>query len=192
MAKQSEATADRHPRRDVEAVPEGYHSVTPWILAKGAAELIDFLKRAFAATEIEGGRVTGPDGKIAHAEVRIGDSTVMLFDTLEDAQPMPSFLRLFVEDCDRAYQRALNEGARSVTKPTDLAFGDRVARVRDPAGNVWWIQTHNEELDPSELEQRNSDKKWVEAMEYVQDTLASELRSRLGSTHGCARREPAR
>jgi PhnB protein len=168
MAKQSETTAVLHQHADAEAVPDGHRdSATPCILARGAARLIDFLKRAFGATEVEGRRVLRPDGKIARAEVRIGDSTVMLFDTVEDAQPTPSFLRLFVADCDRAYEHALKEGACAVTKPTVLAFGNRAARVRDPGGNVWWIHTHDEQLAPSRIAERSSDKKWVEAMEYV-------------------------
>jgi uncharacterized glyoxalase superfamily protein PhnB len=168
MAKRSEAMARPREQSDATAVPEGCHSVTPWILVKGVAQLIDFLERAFGAVEVEG-RIERDDGKIAHAEIRIGDSTVMLFDTVEDAQPMPSFLRLFVADCDGAYQRALRAGARAVTQPTDLAFGDRMARVRDPAGNVWWIQTHSDELVPSEVAHRSGDRKWVEPLEYVQE-----------------------
>ncbi len=168
MAKRSEAMSRPREHSDATAVSEGCHSVTPWILVKGVAQLIDFLERAFGAVEVEG-RVEAHDGTIAHAEVRIGDSSVMLFDTVEDAQPMPSLLRLFVADCDGAYQRALREGAQAVTQPTDLAFGDRVARVRDPAGNVWWIQTHSDEVEPSQVADRSGDRKWVEPLEYVHE-----------------------
>ena len=117
----------------VDPIPEGYHTVTPFVNVKGAAWLIDFMKEAFNAVEM--GRVTVEDGSIGHAEVRIGDSVVMMFDSKEEWPETPAFLRLYVEDCDAIYQQALKAGATSVTKPTDMSWGDRVGRVRDPTGN---------------------------------------------------------
>jgi uncharacterized glyoxalase superfamily protein PhnB len=152
----------------VRPIPEGYYTVTPWIIVKGAAQLIDFLKEAFGAQEAEGSRFINEDGTIGHVEIRIGDSVVMLFDAKEEWPVTPSFLRLFVEDGDAVFQQALKAGATSVTEMTHLFWGDRVGRVRDPAGNLWWIQTHIEDLSPEEMEKRAGEKAFIEAMEYVQ------------------------
>jgi PhnB protein len=158
---------------NVRAVPEGYHTVTPWIIVKGAAQLIDYLKAAFDAEEL--GRVVLDNGTIGHAEVRIGDSVVMLFDAKGEWQPLPSFLRLYVEDADALYRQAIKAGGVSVTEVTELAFGDRVGRVRDPAGNIWWIQTRVEELSPEEMGKRAADKKYTDAMQRVEQSLDREL-----------------
>lgn len=154
MAKQT-----KHP------IPEGYTTVTPFVIVKGAAEFIEFTKKAFDAEEIT--RV-GEDGAIGHAEVRIGNAIVMLFDSKKDWPPTPAFLRLYVDDCDAVYGQALQAGGVSVTKPTDVPWGDRVARVRDPFGNLWWIMTRMENLTEEELGQRYSEQKYIDAMEYVQ------------------------
>jgi uncharacterized glyoxalase superfamily protein PhnB len=134
---------------EIRPIPEGYHTVTPWIVVKGAAELIDYLKTAFDAEEMA--RETNPDGSIGHAEIKIGDSVIMLFDAKENWPATPGFFRLYVEDGDKVYHRALEAGGKAVTEMTDLAFGDRVGRVSDPAGNIWWIQTRMEDLEPDEL-----------------------------------------
>src|SRR5690349_10723531 len=131
----------------VSAIPEGYHRVTPWIIVKGAAQFIDFLKEAFDAQEPEGARVMNEDGKtIGYAEVYIGDSVVMIFDARENWPETPCFMRLYVENGDAVYKRALKAGATSVTEMVTHMFGDRVGRVRDPFGNIWWIQTHVEDV----------------------------------------------
>jgi uncharacterized glyoxalase superfamily protein PhnB len=143
---------------------------------KGAAQLLDYLKAAFGAKEI--GRVNNPDGTIGHAEVRIGDSVVMLFDAKPDWPDTPSFLRLYVEDGDAVYQQALKAGGTSVTEMTNHAFGDRVGRVLDPFGNIWWIQTHIEDLNPEEMVKRSQEQRYAEAMRYTQNSLDSELSSR--------------
>jgi PhnB protein len=160
----------------VQAIPEGYYTVTPWIIARGVAGLLDFLAEAFGAEEY--GRVHNEDGTIAHAEVRIGDSVVMLFDAKEEWPETPSFLRLFVEDGDAVYQRALAAGGTSVTDMTDLSFGDRVGRVRDTLGNIWWIQTHIEDVDPEEMASRAEEPTYLDAMQRVEASLDGELRSR--------------
>ncbi|MFD9887897.1 VOC family protein [Amycolatopsis sp. NPDC059027] len=147
-------------------IPAGYTTVTPWIISRDTAALIDFLKRAFGAEEL--GRVTGEDGRIGHAEVRIGDAVVMMFDALDEWIDTPAFLRLYVEDSEATQRQALAAGATEVTKQTELAFGDRVGRVLDPFGNLWWIQTRLEDLDYPEMERRMRDPKYIAAMEYVQ------------------------
>ncbi|MGP4010835.1 VOC family protein [Streptomyces sp. 4N124] len=118
----------------VKPIPDGYHTVTPWIISRDTAGLIDYLKEAFDAEEIA--RVVGDDGRIGHAEVRIGDSIVMPFDAPPHWPPTPAFLRLYVEDADAAHRRAVAVGGTSVTEVTHLFFGDRVGRVRDPLGNL--------------------------------------------------------
>jgi len=155
-------------------VPPGYHAVTPWVISRDTARLIEFAQQAFGAAELA--RIPGPSGGIGHAEIRIGDSVVMMFDTPADWPDTPAFLRLYVEDGDAAYQRALQAGATPVTAMTTLFFGDRVGRVRDPLGNIWWIQAHVEDVDPAELARRPADPAAAEALRYVEESLAGALR----------------
>jgi len=154
--------------------PPGYATVTPWVISRDTARLIDFATAAFGAEEL--GRVPGRDGGIGHAEVRIGDSVVMMFDALEGWPDTPAFLRLYVADADAAYRRALAAGATSVTEVTGLFFGDRVGRVRDPLGNIWWIQAHVEDVDPAELTSRPRDPAAMEALGYVESSLDTAMR----------------
>jgi uncharacterized glyoxalase superfamily protein PhnB len=161
--------------------PEGYGTVTPWIVARGAAALIDYLTRAFGAEEIA--RVPNPDGTIGHAEVRIGDSIVMLFDAGSGWPPTPGFFRLYVTDADATLRLAVEAGGTKVTAVRELAFGDRVGRVRDPFGNIWWIQSRVKDLTSEEMNERFTDPGLREAMQYVQQTLAEEM-TRRGSREG--------
>lgn len=147
-------------------VPAGYHTVTPFVVVKGAARFIDFLKAAFGGEEL--GRVTDEHGVIGHAEVRIGDSVVMLFDARPDWPNTPAFLRLYVEDANTVFERAVAAGAAPVTRVTLMPWGDRVSRVRDPLGNLWWIQSRVEEVSLEEFNRRMADPQFVRAMEYVQ------------------------
>jgi PhnB protein len=146
-------------------VPEGYSTVTPWIISADTATLLDFVTRAFDAEEL--GRVVLENGAIGHAEFRIGDSIVMAFDARPEWPDTPAFLRLYVEHGDAVHRQAVEAGATSVTEMTELAFGDRVGRVRDPLGNVWWIQSRIEDLDPEEMGRRASEPEYVDAMNYV-------------------------
>jgi uncharacterized glyoxalase superfamily protein PhnB len=134
------------------AIPEGYHSVTPYLTVEGADRLIEFVEAAFGATETE--RITTSDGRIAHAEVRIGDSVVMMSEAGERCAPMPTALYLYVPDADAAYRRALAAGAVSLMEPADQFYGDRNAGVQDPTGNRWWIATRVEDVPPQELHRR--------------------------------------
>lgn len=155
------------PPDEVDGVPPGYHAVTSWIISHDTRRLLDFVAAAFGAIEIA--RVENEDGTIGHAEFRIGDSVVMGFDAKPEWPDTPAFLRLYVADGDAVYQRALDAGASSVTEVTELFWGDRVGRVRDPLGNVWWIQSRVADLDPAEIERRASQPEFIEAMRYVQD-----------------------
>lgn len=147
-------------------IPAGYHSVTPWIISRDTAGVIDFLKRVFDAEPL-GEPVYMEDGTIGHAEVRIGDSVVMLFDARENWVETPAYLRMYVEDSIETQRRAIEAGAKEVTKQTELFFGDRVGRVLDPFGNLWWIQTRVVDLEWPEMERRMNDPVFVEAMKYV-------------------------
>jgi uncharacterized glyoxalase superfamily protein PhnB len=167
--------ASTPPARNIAAVPEGYGTVTPWIVSPDTAGLIEFLKAAFGAEELA--RIPGPHGGIGHAEVRIGDSVVMMFDSREGWPATPGFLRLYVEDGDGTHRRALEAGATAVTEMTDLFFGDRIGRVRDPFGNVWWIQERVEEVDPAEVAQRPLDAGAIQAMRYMEESLDAAMRS---------------
>jgi PhnB protein len=149
-------------------VPEGYHAVTPFVIAKGAARFIDFMKEAFDATEL--GRVVDEHGALGHAEVRIGDSVVMTFDAKDGWPETPAFLRLYVADVDSTYQRALKAGAIWVTDLTNMPWGDRICRVRDPLGNLWWLMTRIEDVSPEEEERRYGEQQYLDAMSYVQGT----------------------
>ncbi|AKG20896.1 glyoxalase [Calothrix sp. 336/3] len=136
----------------VQAIPEGYHTVTPYLIVEGTESLIEFLKQGFAATEVY--RVMHPDGSIMHAELKIGDSFVMMSEAREDFQAIPSMIHLYVENADVMYERAIGAGAISVMEPKDEFYGDRAALVKDPAGGLWWIATHQENVSPEELEKR--------------------------------------
>jgi len=146
-------------------VPDGYHTVTPWMISRDStAALIDFVVDVFDATEL--GRVE-VDGLIGHAEVRIGDSVVMMFDH-PNGPDTPAFLRLYVPDDAEILRRAVDSGATVITEPTELFWGDRVSRFRDPFGNLWWIHQRVTEPTPEELNQRLADPEFTKAMEYVQ------------------------
>jgi len=136
----------------VKAKPDGYHSVSPYLVVDGAARLIDFLAQTFDAAEVE--RFTAPGNRVGHAEVRIGDSVVMLGDAHGEHKAMQAMLYVYVDDVDASYQRALAAGGTSVQAPTDHFYGDRSGGVKDPCGNVWYIATHIEDVSPAELKRR--------------------------------------
>ena len=132
--------------------PDGYHSVTPYLVVDGAARVIDFLKQVFNAQEMM--RLAAPGGRIGHADLRIGDSMVMLGDAHDGHLPMQAMLYVYVDDVDAAYQRALRTGAPSVQSPADQFYGDRSGAVKDPCGNQWSIATRIEDVTPEELRRR--------------------------------------
>lgn len=135
----------------VKPIPDGYHSVTPFLNVHGAEQAIDFLVRAFGAEERS--KMKTPSGAVAHAEVRIGDSVVMLSEATATA-PTTSMLLLYVSDCDAVYAKALAAGAKSHMEPKDQPWGDRFARVVDPFGNDWSIATHIEDISRDEMDRR--------------------------------------
>jgi len=134
-------------------IPEGYHTVTPFLTVHSAEKVIEFLKQAFGA-EIPEAIMKRPDGLIAHAQVKIGDSRVMIADESETAKATPSALYLYVPNVDSVYQRAIKAGGKSVMEPTDMFYGDRSGGVKDPSGNSWFVATHKEDIAPQELQKR--------------------------------------
>jgi uncharacterized glyoxalase superfamily protein PhnB len=138
-------------------VPEGYHSVTPYLTIKNAAEAIDFYKRAFGAEEVV--RMPGPDGKsVMHAEMKIGNSMLMLADEMPqgDCKSPKSLggtsvnIFLYVQDADSVFQKAVSAGAKA-SMPTDMFWGDRYGKVVDPYGHSWGIATHKLDMTPEEI-----------------------------------------
>jgi PhnB protein len=136
----------------VTPIPEGYRTVTPYLIVQGAETLIEFLTQAFAATEIR--RALHLDGSIMNAEVKIGDSFIMLSEARPEFEAMPTMIHLYVENADELYDRALQAGATSIMEPRDEFYGDRAAGVKDATGNYWWIATHQEDVSSTEIEER--------------------------------------
>lgn len=136
----------------VKPIPEGYHTVTPYLVVEGAAGLIDFLKQAFDAEEIF--RMPGPNDTIGHAEVKIGNSMIMLADASAEHPASACMICLYVEDVDTLYQRAVAAGATSIKEPANQFYGDRSGGVKDASGVNWWISTHVEDVSPEELQKR--------------------------------------
>jgi uncharacterized glyoxalase superfamily protein PhnB len=137
----------------VRPVPEGYHTVTPYLVVDGAAAAIAFIQKAFDGRVIE--HHATPEGKVMHAVVQIGDSRVMLGDANEQYGPRPCNICLYVADTDRFYRQALAAGAAAEREPTDMFYGERTAGVVDAHGNQWWMMTHIEDVAPEELARRS-------------------------------------
>jgi len=137
----------------VKAIPDGYHTVTPFLNVKGLPKLIDFLKAALGAEELM--RMPGPDGAVVHAEVNIGNSRIMLGEIMQPSQPSAmSYFYVYVTDADSMYKRAIGAGAISVSEPSDQFWGDRMGTVKDPFGNHWSVATHKEDPTPEEMAKR--------------------------------------
>jgi PhnB protein len=144
----------------VKPSPEGYHSVTPYLVIKGAAKALDYYKRVFDATEVM--RMDGPNGAIMHAEIKIGDSFVMLSDEFPDRGARgpealggsPVGLMVYVPDVDSTYKKAVDNGAKVIQAVENQFYGDRSGTVVDPFGHKWFIATHVEDVTPEEMEKR--------------------------------------
>lgn len=144
----------------VKARPAGYHTVTPYLIIKRAADAIEFYKKALGATELM--RMPQPDGRIGHAELKIGDSHVMLADEFPEKNirgpkslgGSPVTIHLYVEDVDAVAKRAVAAGAKELMPVTDQFYGDRAGKFEDPFGHLWYISTHKEDLSPEEIAKR--------------------------------------
>jgi PhnB protein len=144
----------------IKKIPEGYHTVTPYLVTANADKAIEFYKEAFGARELF--RLPSPDGKVMHAEIKIGDSQVMLSDECPDWDALGPLTRggttvsivLYVEDVDAVVNRAIAAGAKAVMPVTDQFWGDRMGTVIDPFGHKWSIATHIEDVSPEEMKTR--------------------------------------
>lgn len=145
---------------EVKLIPEGYHSITPYIIVGDGARAIEFYKRAFGATELF--RMDAPGGKIGHAEIKIGDSHIMLADecpemTARSPQTIggsPVSLMLYVPDVDATVSKAVEAGAKITRPVANQFYGDRTGGIEDPFGHTWYIATHVEDVAPEELQKR--------------------------------------
>jgi PhnB protein len=140
------------------AVPEGYHTITPQLSLDNAAQALEWYKKALGAEEL--GRSVGPDGKIMHAEMRIGNSRVMMNDVMMGGKGpqafggSPASMWLYVDDSDALFNRAVSAGAKVQMAMADQFWGDRAGAVADPSGYTWWIATRKEDLSETEMQQR--------------------------------------
>jgi PhnB protein len=143
----------------VKPIPEGYHTATPYLVVADAAKAIEFYKSAFGAQELF--RMGGPEGKIGHAEIKIGDSPIMLSDEMmgnkspQSLGGSPVSIFLYVENVDSVFDRALSAGAKDDMRPTDMFWGDRFGKLTDPFGHSWALATHIEDVAPEEMEKRS-------------------------------------
>jgi PhnB protein len=145
----------------VKPIPAGYHSVTPYLIIKGASRAIDFYKKAFGATELM--RMPGPNNTIMHAEIKIGDSPIMLADEgqgnyrgPEALGGTPVSLMVYVENVDKVFEQAVANGAKAVRPVEDQFYGDRTGTLTDPFGHVWSVGTHVEDVSMEEMQTRMS------------------------------------
>jgi PhnB protein len=146
----------------VSYIPKDYNSITPYLIIKGASQAIDYYKKVFGATELF--RMNGPDGKVGHAELKIGDSRFMVADenpNMNQGQmsaatigASPVSLYVYLPDVDRVIERAATEGAKILKPVEDQFYGDRTGFIRDPFGHLWGVATHIEDVAPKELEER--------------------------------------
>lgn len=144
----------------VKPIPDGYHTATPYLIVKGAADAIEFYKKAFGATEML--RMPTPDGKVMHAEIKIGDSPIMLADECPEMgarSPQtiggsPVSLMLYVEDVDKLFAQAIAAGGKVKRPVADQFYGDRSGGLEDPFGHQWHLSTHVEDVSPEELKKR--------------------------------------
>jgi PhnB protein len=145
----------------IKPIPEGYHTATPYLIVKGAGRAIEFYKQAFGATEVM--RMEGPNGKVGHAEIKIGNSPIMLADEHPDMGfRSPQSLggagvsiSLYVEDVDARFKKAIAAGAKERKPLQDQFYGDRSGTLEDPFGHVWTIATHKEDVSPEEMKKRS-------------------------------------
>jgi PhnB protein len=145
----------------VQAIPKGFHTVTPYLILNNAAKFLEFVEKAFDGETTFISKTD--DNKIMHATVTIGDSTIMVSDSMENMPATPAMLWVYVEEVDEVYDKAIEAKATSVREPLDEFYGDRASAVKDAWTNTWWIATHIEDVPPAELEKRakqaNKDRK---------------------------------
>lgn len=156
-------------------VPAGYSVVDPWVISSDTDSEIGFLTYVFGARERPESRILNADGSIGHVEVELAGSVIMLFDAQPGWPPLPAHLRVYVDDAETVFERALTEGATAVTRVTELVRGERIARIRDPQGHLWWLHQRPKTFDPRALRNCLAEPSFRAAMAYVQESLISDL-----------------
>lgn len=136
----------------VNPIPEGFHTVTPYLTVDDAQSLIDFIQQAFDGKVTY--RMNDDQGNVRHAEMKIGDSMIMLGQARDEWNPTKPNLVLYVPDCDALYKRAVAAGGKVIREMATQPYGDRSGGIQDPQGNVWWISTHVEDVSDEEMERR--------------------------------------
>jgi PhnB protein len=142
----------------VNPIPQGYHTVTPYLVVKDGAKALDYYKQAFGATAVT--RMDAPDGTVMHAEFKIGDSMIMLSGEMGPCRSpqslggTPVSIFLYLEDVDSVYKQAVDAGAKADVPPQDMFWGDRFGRLTDPFGHEWALATHIEDVAPEEMKER--------------------------------------
>ncbi|NEC89696.1 VOC family protein [Streptomyces sp. SID12501] len=160
----------------INTAPEGYTTVAPWVVTDDTGAFLDFVTHAFDGEEL--GRVLTEDGLVGHGEIRVGDTVVLAFDRHADWPAMPSLLRVFVDDSEKVFSRAVAAGGQVITAVADDAFGQRGGRIKDPFGNIWWVVSCVEDVAEDEMWKRLQDPVYAEAMRVAQETLDAELSGR--------------
>jgi PhnB protein len=139
----------------LKAIPDGFHTITPYISANDAAAMMSFLKTAFGFEQLD--LLRQPDGRIMHATMRLGDSRIMISEACEQMGPTPANLYLYVEDVDALFTRAVDAGAEAITQPVDMFWGDRFASLKDGWGNIWHVARQIEVVSSEEVARRAAD-----------------------------------
>ncbi|NIJ52644.1 VOC family protein [Dyadobacter arcticus] len=163
----------------INTIPDSYTAVTPWLISESSEKLITFMEAVFGAEEVPNSKIKNEEGVVIHVVVKIGDAMVMLFDSREGWNPTPSFLNVYVDDIEKSYEKALDLGSKSVTDITSLWFGEKVCRILDPFGNLWWINERVENIDPTdpkEAQKRSSTPEAIKNVEYIQKSLNEAMR----------------
>lgn len=145
---------------NVKPIPEGHHTVTPYLAIKNGVAALEFYKKAFGATELA--KLILPDGRLGHAEIRLGDSIIMMSDEFPEyggKSPQtlggsPVNIHLYVEDVDAFFKKAVAAGAKERKPVSDQFYGDRSGQLEDPFGHLWWVATHKEDVPPTEMQKR--------------------------------------
>jgi PhnB protein len=162
--------------KQANTAPEGYTTVAPWVVTDDTGAFLDFVTQAFEGEELA--RVLTEDGSVGHGEIRVGDTVVLAFDRHADWPVMPSLLRVYVADAEKAFSRAVAAGGKVVTAMSDNAFGQRGGRIKDPFGNIWWVVSHVEDVAEDEMWKRMREPVYAEGMRVAQETLDAELSGR--------------
>ena len=142
-------------QRKINPVPQGFHTITPYFIVNNADKFIDFIKEAFGA--VENHRSVTHEGRIMHAQLKIGDSFIMMGESAGEWKPMPCTIYMYVPDVDSVYDKALKTGGKKLREPANEFYGDRIGGVEDPWGNQWWISTHVEDVSPGEMKKREEE-----------------------------------